>query len=90
MSPERFVECGDFNAGGVEQFRGLNESRAACPSSWHTTRALTGKDCAFPGRTVEEFQTLAIIESVEVGAKIELDWQYGAHFPGYSGKQCSP
>src|SRR5580700_10635995 len=56
----------------------------------HDVGTLARKDRPSRGRTMEELQALAVIEGIEVDTEIEINGQYGAHFPRYPRQQCPP
>jgi hypothetical protein len=56
----------------------------------HDVGTLAGKDRPSRGRAMEKLQAHAVIKGVEVDPEIEVDRQYGTHFPGQSRQQCAP
>jgi hypothetical protein len=84
------VEGGDLDAGGVEQLRLERIEKGMPELVAHDVGTLAGKDRPSRGRTMEELQALAVIEGIEVDTEIEINGQYGAHFPRYPRQQCPP
>src|SRR5262249_24894205 len=87
---ERFVEGGDLYAGGVEQLRLEGIEKRMPELVAHDVGTLAGKDRPSRGRPMEELQTLAGIQGIEVDTGIQINGQYGAHLPRWRREQCPP